>query len=293
MIEAIEPRGILIREATVPGETRAEDVFPAHPNGIPVSRDRWLLVYATRTFRGVDDDLSILYQLRAGAPDGRLLHEGMLARSVNDWDALGDGGRYVKQHGHPVAFGVPRGTRIGGRPAPSANLFVVKWRRCARAIDPATGLMIHGSKHPELHLRTQAVEWMQLRLNEAGDDVEVVQPPALLVQQGYEAGPGFCARVPSPPPVRGLGPVRWMNQSFTQAVPFNDDATEWADCNHFDGGRIAALKYRYDAGQGRYAWVETGPVFQDAGNSLSEASLARYGDDWIVCARSSPPSGQV
>ena len=44
----IEPEGFLIRDCGLPGETRADDVVPAHPNGIPVSRNRWLLVYATR-----------------------------------------------------------------------------------------------------------------------------------------------------------------------------------------------------------------------------------------------------
>ena len=49
----------------------------------------------------------------------------------------------------------------------------------------------------------------------------------------------------------GASPIRQMNQSFVQAVPFNEDASEWADVNHFDGGRLAALKYRYNRQRGR------------------------------------------
>jgi hypothetical protein len=55
-----------------------------------------------------------------------------------------------------------------------------------------------------------------------------------------------------------------MNQSFVPPVPFNRDATEWADCNHFDGGRVAALKYRFDGPTGRYVWAAMGPFLGGA-----------------------------
>ena len=276
MIEQIEYRGKLIHECSLPGETRADDVFPAHPNGIQVSARRFLLVYATRTYRGGDDDLSIVYQLRDGAYDGPVLAEGMLAKSVNDWDPFDDGSAYVRQHGHPVAFGVPRGALIEGRPAPNANLFVVKWRVCARVIDPATGFLVSSRSHPALSARTQGVEWVQLRLNEAEDDMEIVQPAQPLRQRGYEEGDAFCSAA------AGTAPVRQMNQSFVQAVPFNDDASEWADVNHFDGRRLAALKYRYDLQRGVYEWVEIGPMIEE---QLFEASLAHYRGRWIISGR--------
>lgn len=136
MIETIEHRGVLIRECPFPGEDRASQTVPAHPNGIQLSVDRWLILYATRKFRGTDDDTSIVYQVRGGTPYGEVLSERLLARSTDAWDPDGSGrNRYVKQHGHPVAFGVPRGALIGGRPAPNANLFVLKWRMKARVID--------------------------------------------------------------------------------------------------------------------------------------------------------------
>src|SRR5690349_13559308 len=101
-IARLENKGVLVRDCTIPGETRADDVTPAHPNGIQVSRDKWLIVYATRGFRGVDDDRSIVYQLRQGAFDGKVIREGLLARSgVRETT-------HFLQHGHPVAFGVPK-----------------------------------------------------------------------------------------------------------------------------------------------------------------------------------------
>ena len=91
MIERIEPKGFLVHECGLAGETRADDVFPGHPNGIPASRNTWLLIYATRGWRGVDDDRSIVYQLRRGGPAGKLVKEGMVRATDNEWQPYGDG----------------------------------------------------------------------------------------------------------------------------------------------------------------------------------------------------------
>ncbi len=277
----IEPQGVLIRDCGIAGETRADDITPAHPNGIPVSRNRWLLAYATRGFRGVDDDLSILYQLRAGAPDGPLVKEGVFTRARANWDPLGNGKtNYVLQHGHAVAFGVPRGARIGGKPAPSANVFVVKWRKVARVYDRTRNYVEHSSFDPEIERLTQSVEWVQFRLNAAENDIEIIQPPAKLRQKGYATGARFCS-----------APIEHMNESFVQAVPFNRECTEWADCNHFDGGRIACLKYTFNAGTGTYEWTAIGPLLGGGKKGIGEASLARWRDTWIIAARGGAGGG--
>ena len=61
----------------------------------------------------------------------------------------------------------------------------------------------------------------------------------------------------------------------------------------FDGGRIAALKYRFNPRLGLYEWVETGPRAGGEGLGLGEASLARAADSWIVAARSHEGKGEV
>ena len=279
MIESIVPRGCLIFECQQPGETRADNVFPAHPNGIPVSRNRWLLLYATRGWRCVDDDLSIVYQLREDSPDGGLIKEGMLSRSRNDWDPFGDGTKTVLQHGHPVLFGVPKGARIGGKIRENANVFVAKWRRKSPGnLDPESGTI---ERDKTMWTRTQAVEWTQFRLNDTEDDIEILQPKRILRQKGYESGDAFCSRPE----------LKWMNQSFVQSVPFNSSCTEWVDVNHFDGGRIAAVKYRYDSRKGIYDWVETGPVSDVTDWDQIEAGIARAGRDWIICSRATRETG--
>lgn len=286
-IESIEHRGVLIGECTLPGETRKDDVVPAQATGIPVSRDRWLILYSTRGFRGVDDDRSIVYQLRKDAPDGAVIKEGFFARAREGWDPFdgklppGEGRTYFKQHGHPVVFGVPKGALVNGKPAAHANVFVAKWRVVARVLDKEANALVHSTADREIHERTQGVEWLQFRLNDRADDVEIIQPAAALRQKGHEQGPSFCS----------ADRVASMNQSFTPAVLFTSDGSEWADCNHFDGGRVAALKYTFNAKTGRYEWTATGPFLGDTKLGLFEASLAHVGDAWVIAARRGSGSG--
>lgn len=281
MIGSIEVKGKLVHECSIPGETRADDVFPGHPNGIPLSRDRWLIIYATRGWRKVDDDRSIIYQLRKDAPDGQMIKEGLLRKAADDWDPMGDGGRLLREHGHPTVFGVPMGANIDGRPAPNANIFVAKWRVNSKgSIDPETGNIV---APPDGYGILMHVEWTQFRLNDQGDDIEIIQQPAPMRQIGYETSDAFSS----------LGDVGGMNTGFVNAVPFNESATEWVDCHHFGKRGIAPMKYRFNPQSGLYEWAETGALINADDRSLSEASIARFGDDWLIAARSDGAVGWV
>ena len=266
MTPRIEHRGKLIHECVLPGHTRADGLYPGHINAAQLSARRFLLIYTTRGWRGTDDNCSVIYQLRGGAYDGRLLAEGVLARSVDDWDALGDGRPHVKGHFHPVVFGVPAGVRA----TPAAGCFVAMWGRHARSIDPGTGFMRNND--PATHRRTNAVEWAQFRLRADGADIELTAPPAVLRQQGYDAGYLLCST-----------DARSMHQTYTPPVPYTESGDEWVGVNTFDGGRIGALRFRFDPATGRYAWVESGPLI---GAGLMEPSVSRWRDGWVVSARS-------
>jgi hypothetical protein len=270
MIDRIEPMGPLVADTSLPGERKADDVFPAHPNGIQLSRGRWLIVFATRGYRFMDDDRSILWQIRDGAPDGPVVREGAFSLARDGWIPPGSTMPCFKQHGHPVAFGVPKGALVGGRVPPHANLFVAKWR--------VLGIPMDRLRYTESN-PTVGVEWLQFRLNDREDDLEILEPSAQLRQKGLGEGPAFCAPKGAPCPA-------WMNQTFIPAVPFNAEATEWADVNHFEGWRCAALRYRYSAARHRYEWVETGALLGGPEQGYFECSLLRLADhDWVVALR--------
>lgn len=296
-IEGIEPRGPLVLESTMAGHRLADNVVPAHPNGWQLSKTRWMIFYSTRGFRGIDDDWSMIYQLRKDAPDGPVIREGFIKRTQMGWDVMGDGSTpCAMQHSHPVVFGVPRGAVIGGKPAPNANVFVATWRRKAVHWIEATNRIEHATlpsdapsdyvrQHPALNtpsLQILCVEWMQFRLNAQEDDIEIIQPVATLRQKGFETGAAFCS-----------GPARSMNAGFVTPVPFNRECTEWIGTNHFDGGRIAWCKYRFDSKRGVYEWTQTSSLLGKPGLSLIEGFTARFRDDWVIGARQQGLAGIV
>jgi len=57
MLESNHHKGFLIGDSTVPGGSKGDDVFPGQSNAIQVSKNRWLLAYATRGFSFIENDL--------------------------------------------------------------------------------------------------------------------------------------------------------------------------------------------------------------------------------------------
>jgi len=67
MIERLEHLGKLVEDSAIPGERRADNVRPAHPNGIQLSRDRFLILKSTLGFRGIARERSGLWPPRDDA----------------------------------------------------------------------------------------------------------------------------------------------------------------------------------------------------------------------------------
>lgn len=273
MIADITFQGPLITEHSLPGERRADGVFPAHPSGMPLSQDRWLLLCSPRGLRCHDDDHSIIYQLREGRPDGRLLREGFLAQGTDSWDVTGDGTPYVKLLRHPMGFGVPKGALIDGRPAINANVFAVQW--CVGVggvMDHAAGT--YRADHA-MQTRYHQVRWCQFRLNDAHDDIEILQPDQQLRQKGYEQGPAFCA----------YPDTKAMIQSLVPAVPGNRDCTHWLIANNLQPS-IAVLRFEFNTTTRLYEWVQTGPMIpEDPRYAFTEGCLARWEGGYVLGIR--------
>lgn len=125
---------------------------------------------------------------------------------------------------------------------------------------------------------TMSVQWLQCRLNDREDDIEIVQAPTPMRQRGCEEGDAICR----PPDGQTF---RWMNQSHMPPVACNHACTEWADVNHFDGGRIAPLKYAYNPSQGCYEWVQFGPMTGGGDHPVFEAGLVKLDGSWLIAAR--------
>ena len=135
-------KGAFIADTLIAGEQKKDWIQPSHPFCWQLSRDRWLWVFQTRGFAGIDSEHSILYQIRRDRLDGEFLKEGVLAKFRDDWDPLGDGSEQWKIHGHPKVLGVPKdAVDRAGRPIAHDNLFAVAWYTRARAV--IDGKLVH------------------------------------------------------------------------------------------------------------------------------------------------------
>jgi hypothetical protein len=283
--------GPLVKTCSLAGETRDLGITAAHPNAWQLSQDKWLVVYSTRACCGVDDDRSIIYQVRCGSVSGTILKEGHISRGITDWDAFGDGRQFVRQHGHVVVLGVPKGAKINGRTPDHANVFKAMWRVKARYLDPETGIVKMSSPNydndaglREAENRSQAVEYVHFRLNDEEDDIEFLHEPRQLKQSGYEDSPDCCSIA---------GSAR-INRTFTAPVPCDDRADSWADMIHFRSGQceefesgmfgnVNVIKHQYNPNTGLYDWTQTSKSLGDP--RLFEASIARHKNGFLISSR--------
>ena len=290
MLKSICYKGPLATDLSIPGERKSDGVIPAHGTGaLRVSRNRWLLFFSTLDPNGWDAVRSIVYQLREESPDGPVLKEGMVAQYLSGWDPLGLGISLRKAHGMPMAFGVPKGATRNGKPMPNQNVFAVKWYR--RALLEQDGRLLQSNTHqdlwpegPEINRLLLRVEWMQFRLNDAEDDIEVLLPPQQLRQKGYESGEAFCS----------LDEAQFMNHAMTPPVPTDDTCTAWVACETFGSlpgqkrtqGRVAPVAYTWNAQTRLFEWARTGPLTLIPGRVVGETSISRFNSYWVVAARS-------
>lgn len=268
-------QGVFIGDTSIPGEQKKDWVQPSHPYCWQLSRDRWLWVFQTRAFAGIDTERSILYQIRRDRPDGPVVCEKLLIPFRDDWDPFGDGSKYWKVNGQPKVFGVPKGA-LGkdDKVIPHHNRFVLMHYRRARAVIDGKAVDPHADPKLENTLR---LEWLQFRLNETGDDIDLLTQPKELRQTGYETGEAFCA----------IENARMMNSWVHPAEPMDDTYTRWLDAPHFNNNGVAAIEYRFNPATALYEWIRTGKLQKPAPNKgkMFEASINRLGDEWILCVR--------
>ena len=284
MICDIASRGYYIDQCRLAGESKADECVPAQHNTIQLSRDRWFIIFETRGFRGLDDNRSIVYQVRKDAPHGRVLAEGILDKAVQDWDPAGDGSHYVKLCNHSVVFGVPKGAVIDGRPVRHAGVFAASWRTNPRVLDRERDYLLQEQEvriPPDLYRNY----WVQFRLNEAEDDIEIISPVAPLREKGFENAISICRHEH----------LVLMNQGYVVPVPYNRDRSDWVFLLHWGGGVhdpdcvCTPIRFRYNDSTGLYDWAETGPILDGPGEmGVFEGGIAPYGDEWLVSARIVP-----
>lgn len=291
----IQYKGPLISDTCIPGEKKSEGITPEISSCVQVSKDTWLVLFGTCDPRGHDTSRSIFYQIRKNGPDGQVIKEGIIEKARSGWDPLGMGHDLWKANAIPKIFGVPKGALRNGKPIPSANHFVIKWfTRAGMEID---GLLVnpwHPDEWPsdvkimDYDTSCQSLEWMQVRLNDKEDDIEIISSTKQLRQKGYEHGPTLSSIAPSS---ESNTWVR-MHHGFGNAAPYNEDCSEWIEVCQFED-KMAAIRYTFNPDCGLYEWTETGKTLQRPGMDWSEASINRINSEWIISIRAYNQEGQT
>ena len=281
----IQYQGPLISDTIVPEEGKSAGITPEISGCVQASKDKWIILFGTVDPRGHDTNRSIFYQIRKGSPDGQVVKEGVIEQAKSNWDPLGVGHQFRKINAVVKVFGVPKGAKRGGKPLATANHFVAKWytRPCLEINGRLVNLWDKKSTVKEADLGSYAycLEWLQFRLNDAEDDIEVISPARQLRQKGYDQGHTISS----------LGVSNGMHHGFGDPVP-NDDFSEWVEVCKFEK-KAAAVRYAFDPTTCLYEWVETGKMQDVPKRHIAEASLNRIDDTWVICLRAYDQQGQT
>lgn len=296
MIERIQYRGGFVTDCSLAGEGKASGYLPTQPlsGAVRASEHHWLFTYATLETSGWDLPRAIIVQIRRGGPDGQIVREVELAGRDETFDPLGRGDRLLKAVGSGKVFGVPCGARIDGRAAAHAGLFVARWYRKAflpsddGPLNPATDR----DRWPEGRMISQAMapaEWVHFRFDPQRETIDLLESARPFV-------PTACEADPTAPQARGL------LGGMVAALPVDDQATQWIDIGTLRrtppdrdeaAHQLLAQQFLYDPQRGRYHFETVGEPFGPIDRHLSEASLARSADRWIVAARSNRIDGST
>ena len=269
----VQMKGVLIHGSTIEGQTRYDGIYPAHADAIQVSSNRWMILYSNRGFMGDDNYKSLVYQIRRDSLDGPLVREGILEKSRSFQLDHDESTTYSTQLGSPHMFGVPKGLEKL-HPAGNANIFVARWYIRHNLLRRASEGTLKLSANRILPgIRSSGVQWVQYKLNESEDDIEIIQAPSMFTQKGFEESDSFCE----------LGPDITMNHGFSRPFPLNDDQTHW--CDVITAGGIAPVKFEFNPSMGKYEWTEVGTRIGDADYSLGEPSIVQVNDSFIIAAR--------
>ena len=267
----IEYKGKFIDDSTLEGEQKKDWLHPSHPYCAQLSKTRFLWIYQTRGFSGVDSEHSIIYQLRSDAPDGPLMKEGFLSQYREDWEVYGDGRKFIKSHGHPKVTGVPKGAVDGeGKLFPSENIFLATWYVIPAVRDQETGVVDR--------VGANMLESIHFRLKDDESDIEFLDEKSKMWREnGFETGRIISSVEP---------PQISVNQWLVPATALNPEKTRWVDTYHFGAG-IAAVEIALNSETKRYEWTRSGKMVQEkVRGKLIEGSLHQVGpEDWILGAR--------
>lgn len=280
MIRRIDYQGVLIPESRTPGEGSADGMTPNYAQGMQVSKHRWLLLFDTVDCRGRDCWRAIFYQLRDGAPNGPVIKEDILVPM--DVVKTSEDVEWVRSHGQPAVFGVPKGALLEGSVPDHTNVFAITWFGLLAERRDENLQRVQAQEGLDPGLLNPGHEIMHVRLNDDEDDIEIIaqRRPMCPADGSKVHGHGWAQPVPDDAQCR-----TWLD-SFSGRGDERDRVI---------GSRVAAIGHTWNASRREYEWVRTGP-FEEVkeGLRVSETNLVKLGEkDYVLAVRSFNQGGHT
>lgn len=278
-------RGPFITESDLPGESKRDFAVPNYATGLRLSPNRWLIVYDTVDCRGADFWRSVMYQIRADAPDGRIVKSGFIARLEEVETPFTDRYPCWKGYGNASVFGMPC-PASGAPAAPTAGLVAISYN--SRIELMANGRLVQ-------YLPTLCPHWPKdVPANEWFDTLARLGSPRLMRQ--YRFNPDADELVPVTPAEAcpAVQPIRLRHDlqgvcNWGNPVRLDEQGLAWLEAlaDPTEDSLLVMRRYDFDAAAGLYRINDAvmshreNPDFR-----AGEPSLARVGpDDWMVAAR--------
>ncbi len=286
-------KGPFIIESDLPGESKQDFAVPNYATGLRVSTNRWLIVYDTVDSRGADFWRSVMYQIRADAPDGRIVKSGFIAQLEVLDSLVGDRYPCWKGYGNPNVFGMP--CLAPGTPSsPTAGLVAISYNsRIEMMVD---GRLVQ-------HLPTLTPHWPKdVSADDWFDALARLGSPRVMRQFRFNPATDELLPVSPAEPCPTVQPVRLRHDlqgivNWGNPVRMDEQGLSWLEVlvDPTEDSLLVMRRYDFDAAAGLYRMTDSVMQHQDRPDfRAGEPSLAQIGpNDWLVAARCFKNSGNT
>lgn len=286
-------KGPFIIESDLFGESKRDFAVPNYATGLRLSTDRWLIVYDTVDSRGADFWRSVMYQIRADAPDGRIVKSGFIAELEVLDSLVGDRYPCWKGYGNPNVFGMPCLSH-GVSSSPTPGLVAISY-------NSRIELMVDGRLVQ--YLPTLTPHWPKdVSADEWFDVLARLGSPRLMRQ--YRFNPVTDELVPVSPakPCPIVQPVRLCHDlqgiiNWGNPVRMDEHGLSWLEVlvDPTEDSLLVMRRYDFDTAAGLYHMTDKVMQHQERPDfRAGEPSLAQIGpNDWMVAARCFRNSGNT
>ena len=278
-------KGPFITESDLPGESKRDFAIPNYATGTQLSHNRWLIVYDTVDCRGADFWRSVMYQIRAEAPDGRIVKSGFIAKLEEIDSPFKDRYACWKGYGNANVLGVPC-PAPGMKASPAAGVVAITYNARIELMVDGRLVQCLPTLCPNWPKDVSADEWFEA-LARMGS-------PRLMRQYRFDPAKDEIVPVSPAEPCPASQSIRLNHAlqgmiNWGNPVQLDEQGLAWFEVlvDPIKDSLLVIRRFDFDSAAGLFRITDQSMEHQeDPEFHAGEPSLARIGpNDWMVAAR--------